>query len=302
MVTNEDVPHLSHLYRFKKINQFSDDLDFLLRNYSPTSLTDVIKCVRGGDVLPPGCILLTFDDGFREIYDIVAPILLTKGFPATFFLSSAFLDNRELCYLHKASLLVEKINHGISRETESEIKVILRRTGLPSSQLCEGILQLDYRRREALEGIANILQVDFQGYLAVNQPYLTSSQIEVLIGRGFTVGAHSIDHPYYSSLSLSEQIEQTLVSITQIRQRFSLDYGAFAFPHNDSGTSRELFRRIQEDGLIDLTFGTGGMVDGGSLRHRQRISMEKPLLPAQQILAWQYLRNRYKKLMRKNVT
>ena len=77
-------------------------------------LLDVIAWVRGETILPPNSFLLTFDDGFREIYDIIAPILLDKGIPATFFISSGFLDNRELCYQHKASLLVEKVRNGIS--------------------------------------------------------------------------------------------------------------------------------------------------------------------------------------------
>jgi len=296
VVNNEDVPHIRHLYKHKSVRQFDDDLEFLLKNYSLIGLSDVIGWVRGKDNLPPNCFLLTFDDGFREIYNIIAPILVDKGIPATFFISSAFLDNRELCYQHKACLLVEKIYKGISPGTEVAIKEILVQIGLSCSQLTQGVLKVDYRQREALDRIAEVLLVDFQGYLDEKQPYLTSAQVKKLIDRGFAIGAHSIDHPYYAALSLAEQLEQTIGSVRQIRERFGLDYGAFAFPHNDAGLSQEFFKKVQESGLIDITFGTGGMVDGDLRSHRQRISLEKPLLPAREIIAWQYARKLYKKL------
>jgi len=294
VVNDEDVPHISYLYKYKQTRPFCNDLDFLLKHYSPIGLSDVIHWANRKKNLPPNCFLLTFDDGFREIYDVIAPILLDKKIPATFFISSAFLDNVELCYLHKASLLVEKIRKGISSGTEGEIKGILMKRGLTFSKLSEGVLKVDYKRRDALDRIAEILLIDFQKYLTENQPYLTSGQIKKLIDLGFTIGAHSIDHPYYSSLSLSEQLEQTIVSVKQIREKFSLDYGAFAFPHNDSGVQNEFFKKIIDSGLIDITFGTGGMVDGSLRSHRQRVSLEKPCLPARKLIAWQYLRKFYK--------
>ena len=298
MVSDDDILHVKHLYKYKTIRQFKKDMDFLLTNYSPMGLLDVLNCTKTGQHMPERAFLLTFDDGFREIYDIVAPILLEKGIPATFFVTSSFLDNRELCYQHKASLLVEKIREGISPATEGEVKRILMGIGLSFSQLSEGVLKVDYRRREVLDRIYQVLLVDFQGYLNEKQPYLTSGQVKKLIDRGFTIGAHSIDHPYYAALSLVEQLEQTLVSVKQIRENFGLDYGAFAFPHNDTGVSQEFFNNVRESGLIDITFGTGGMVDGGLRSHRQRISLEKPLLPAREIIAWQYARKLYKQLNR----
>lgn len=296
VVNDVEVPHIKDLYKFKNTRMFCTDLEFLLKHYSPVDLSDVIQWAKGNNSIPPNRFLLTFDDGLREINDIIAPILLDKGIPATFFISSTFLDNRDLCYLHKASLLTEKIYKGISSRAEMEVKRILLEKGFSFSKISEGILSVDYRRRDTLDRIAEVLMVDFQAYLNDKQPYLTSNQINTLIDRGFTIGAHSIDHPYYSALSLNEQLEQTIVSVKQIRDKFSLDYGAFAFPHNDDGVSPEFFKKVQESGLIDITFGTGGMMDGGWLSHRQRISLEKPVLPAREIIAWQYARKFYKQL------
>jgi peptidoglycan/xylan/chitin deacetylase (PgdA/CDA1 family) len=296
IISDDDLPHVKNLYEYKRTLQFIDDLNFLLRNYEPISVAEVIQNEKKDIPYPTDRFLLTFDDGFREIYDVIAPILLDKGIPAAFFISSAFLDNRELCYEHKASLLVESIRKGISPATEAEVIGILWKIGVPFSKLSDGVLKVDYSRRDALDRIAEVLQIDFQEYLNEKQPYLTSDQVKGLIDRGFAIGAHSIDHPYYSALSLAEQLEQTMVSVKLIRDKFGLGYGAFAFPHTDAGVDEGFFKKVQESGLVDITFGTGGMLCGCIRRHRQRTSLEKPLRPAREIIAWQYARKLYRRI------
>jgi peptidoglycan/xylan/chitin deacetylase (PgdA/CDA1 family) len=300
IVNDDPVPHIKHLYQHKDTRQFCDDLDFLASKYTPINIIEAIQWVNGKASYRNNNILLTFDDGFCEIYDVVAPILIQKGFSAVFFLSSAFLDNRELCYQHKESLLVERIAEGISRVAQEEIKRILVDTGVTSSELSEGILNIDYHHREALDNIAKVLEYDFRRYLDERHPYLSSVQVRQLIKSGFGIGAHSVDHPYYSQLSLHDQLEQTIVSSRLIRETFGLDYGAFAFPHNDTGVSLEFFEKIRESRLLNITFGTGGFLESGIPTHKHRISLENPMLPAKLSILRQYVRKLYRQLNRNN--
>ncbi len=296
VVSDAPVAHVSHLYDYKNVFQFSEDLDFLLRQYSPASLDDVISWSRGATLPKQDCFLVTFDDGFRECAEVAAPILLAKGVPATFFLPSAFLDNRELCYEHKASLLAEEAGAGLSASAEREIRRILASRGFPLSGIAEGILDVDYRRKATLDVIAEVLLFDFRTYLERERPYLATEQVQWLISKGFTIGAHSIDHPYYADIAPAEQVRQTVESTREIRDRFELGYGAFAFPHNDAGVSEEFFPTVRRNGLVDITFGTGGMQSGGAVGHLQRVSLELPVLPARDILAWQYGRRVFRQL------
>ena len=300
VVSNDDLPHINNLYKYKDVSKFSEDLDFLLKHYSPIELSEYIKWIEGDKILPENSFLLTFDDGLSEIYDVVAPILIDKGIPATFFISSAFLDNRELCYLHKISLLIESVRNGISPGTEAEIKRILGEEGLAGSNLPEEIGNVGYRHRLVLDKIAQTLDLDISEFLNIKQPYLTSAKVRELIKKGFTIGSHSVDHPYYRDLSLDEQLSQTISSTKEIRRKFGLDYGAFAFPHSDLGVSGKFFEEIRASGLIDISFGTNGMLNGDFESHRQRVSLEDPLMTAKEILAWEFARKAYHQLKRKN--
>lgn len=290
MVSDDEVHHIKHLYRYKTIKQFKADLEFLLKKYSPIGLFDILDFLKSGRSLPGNALLLTFDDGFREMNDTVAPILLEKGIPATFFLSSALIDNKRLCYQHKASLLVDHFQKMVSSSLKEKIREMLLKNQVECNNIRSGILSIKYQQKDVLDEIAKLTGVDFNDYLLRNKPYLTSGQIKRLIKAGFSIGAHSIDHPLYSSLSLKDQLYQTIESIKEIRDRFGLDYGAFAFPHSDNNVSEKFFLELYSSGLADISFGTSGITNDSFSNNLQRFSLEKPFLPAGRIIALQFAR------------
>ncbi len=298
LVSDGAVPHIKNLYRYKGRNEFQKDIDFLMKNYTPISLSDLILSTKGEKELPPRTFLLTFDDGLREIYEVAFPILLGKNLKATVFLSSGFLDNTELCYEHKASLLIEKLCSEKGYLICEKAQEFLKQNGIDYGSLDKGILGVGYSRRNLLEELGKILGVDFDEYLHNRKPYLTSDQITSLMKYGWTIGAHSIDHPYFSGLTLEDQMRQTLLSVKVIREKFGLSYGAFAFPHNDEGVPAEYFEKIEKSGIVDVTFGTGGVDSGMIGFHRQRMSLERPPLPARNLVAWQYARRIYRNFMK----
>jgi peptidoglycan/xylan/chitin deacetylase (PgdA/CDA1 family) len=290
VVSDVENVYVKHLYPYKSVAQFRDDLDFLLRHYHPTTLADVLADAKGGHRVPPNSFLLTFDDGFREVFDVIAPILLEKGVSATFFVNSDFVDNRNLCYLNKASLLAEALGENGRSPVERQVSAMLRAGGIQRPTARDGVLAVPYRDRALLDDIAGVLCIDVAERLRRDQPYLTSDQITTLLGMGFTIGGHSIDHPTYSMLSLEEQLRETIVSVEFVRRRFGLDYGVFAFPHHDNRVSKTFFSRLFETGIVDLSFGTAGLLYDSAPNHLQRVSLEAPLDAAARILGFQHAR------------
>ncbi|MDX1983290.1 MAG: polysaccharide deacetylase family protein [Bryobacteraceae bacterium] len=245
LVADQCPPHVRHLYPSRTPERFQADLDWLLRRFRPVGLDDLTACVRNGRPFPKNSAFLSFDDGFREMYEIVAPICLRKGVPATFFLATAFLDNRELCYRHKASLLMD-------RSGSAEF------------------LKVTYRRRKMLDDAAVALNVDFDDYLRRHQPYLTTNQVNSLRSQGFTIGGHSVDHPPYAELILGEQLEQTRRCLAAFQPRAR----AFAFPFVSTGINRQFYHAVFAESLAEIIFCIGDMPTGYGNRLVQRFGVE----------------------------
>jgi peptidoglycan/xylan/chitin deacetylase (PgdA/CDA1 family) len=226
--------------------------------------------------------------------EIVAPILLEKGVPATFFVTTGFIDNKNLAHHNKLSLLLEHIFHNGGAALSKEVTLWLSRQGITGSGLKPCLLSIDYHRGHLVEELATVCGYDFEEYLATRQPYLTSEQIKWLLQHGFAIGSHSIDHPLYATLSVAEQLYQTRESLRFLEERFQIRYRAFAFPHSDAGVKLSFFRVLFDEGSLDVSFGTGGMLSHFFSRNLQRFTMEKTLLPAESILAKQYARFLYR--------
>jgi peptidoglycan/xylan/chitin deacetylase (PgdA/CDA1 family) len=292
LVSDKEVPHVSNLYAFRSVSQFKRDMDVLLRFLSPVSLQDFLLSLDGRQALAKNAFLLTFDDGLMECYEVIAPILKQKGIPATFFLCSAFVDNMELGGDAKKSLLVGMIKNGkLSSADEGKVDALLKNVGIVELDLASALLSVDYGRRVVLDQIAAILGCDFSAYLKTAQPYLTSDQVVELLRTGHAVGAHSINHPRYGDLPLSEQIYQTRESVRFVKERFSLSYGAFAFPNSDANVCKEFFREAFEKSVgVDVCFGNQGLMEDTVTRNIQRAAMEKSWMPAEAILGLSFTR------------
>ena len=290
LVSDDERPHIKHLFAHKSVAQFEHDIDFLARNYRPVSMQDLLDALPAGRTVPEKCFHVTFDDGFSEMHDIVAPILSRKGIPATFFLNSAFIDNRELCHHHKASVLAEAVCKRPAADLPAPFRKRLNNGSAEQDGITGFLVNVAYEDRGLLDELAAIVDVDFSDYLARQRPYLTSDDVRSLIRQGFAVGGHSVDHPLFAGISLPEQLRQTVESVKFIRERFRVGYGVFAFPQSDRAVTREYFSRLAGTGMVDLTFGTGGMMTDGVATNLQRFSMEYPPLPAEDIIAYQTAR------------
>lgn len=301
VVSDEFLPHISHLYRYRDTRSFKSDLDLLLSAYTPIGLSDLLDHMQKQRVLPKNSFLLTFDDGFSELYDVVAPILLEKGIPATFFLTRDALDNQSLIHSNKKSLLIDHLG---KRSTEFSMQEMWSLMGAPGKaggheDLLSLLKQLGYSRRSVLDEMATNLGVDFEGFLKEHSPYLSSSQLVRLLEQGFTIGGHSKDHANFIELTLEQQVDQALSSVAFLRDKFGIGYKAFAFPYSDIGISRDFFSAISND--IDITFGTQGMLSDTIPSNFQRVNFEKHTEAPRRVLKFHYTRRIIYKLLSREV-
>ena len=295
MVSDAHVPHVSNLYRFRSIAEFKSDLEFFARHFKPVTLQDIVDALNGNRTLPNSSFHLTFDDGFREMHDIVAPILQRAGIPATFFLTTGFLDGGGLAHYNALSVLLDRVQlenrhqSGVTARLDS----ILPRATNRTATIRDRVLSIGYAQKALVHSIAEVLEVDLSQYVRETRPHLTSAEIGALVNQGFSIGSHSHDHSLYAELPLSQQLTQTRMSMEMLVTRFGARPRAFAFPHNDGGVQDEFFRTVFSESMLDISFGTSGLVAHFHPRNIQRVSIEKTEAPVSRILARQFMRATY---------
>ena len=276
IVSDEDVLHIKYLYNYKNIAQFKNDLEILLRNFKPISADDLIHHIRKNNQLPENTFLLTFDDGFREVHDVVAPLLEAKGVPAIFFINPAFIDNKKLFYRGKASLLIHEL---LKNKKDKAIiagfgKLLNTKNGL-IEEFTSIIKNFKSTDEKVITDLAQKVFLSFEDYLKQEKPFLSTQQLISLSKRGFTIGAHSWNHPYYDKITFEEQVEQTISSCNFIKEKINPENITFSFPYSDVGLSQNLFDELNKTG-IDLLFGVQNQKDELNNNMVHRFNAERP--------------------------
>ena len=232
-VSDTPLPHISPLYRHRTATEFREDIEWLCAHFTPIHWYEIDAYERAHK--PAFC--LTFDDGLKEFYTIVAPILEEKHVPCVCFLNSAFVDNKSLMFRYQEALTQQGI--------------------------------------------------DWKQYLSEQQPYMTYAQIRELQQRGFDFGCHSIDHPHFESLSLEQQLEQTLGCDQALRAHISLPHRLFSFPFGQEYL--DAVSMMVHKGTHEAVFGTANLRPAGG-NMINRISMDGIGMPAKDIIRGEYLR------------
>src|SRR3954465_5356940 len=82
---------------------FGEHLDFLARHFDFVSLEDATKAWTAGASLPPRPVLLTFDDGYRNVVRNAWPVLKEKKIPSALFVVPKAIDSKDWLWPQKLS-------------------------------------------------------------------------------------------------------------------------------------------------------------------------------------------------------
>jgi len=300
-VSDRSLPHIKHLYHIKTTKEFKADLDFLLKHFTPIEPGELLnKNIKRND---KPSFLLTFDDGLREIKEIVAPILLDKGLKAIFFVNNDFIDNKDMLYRCKASLIVEEL------KTKTFSEDIIRKAGrlfeianVSVNHLIKNILNISFSNRKLLNALAELFEVDFDEFTRVHRPYLSAADINELKDMGFSIGAHSSDHRELHLFKDDKIVNEIKESITGISKQFNISCRYFSFPFTDTGISINVMRQIHDpvNPVADASFGTSGMKINEEFPVFQRIPVEKSKMKSCRYIKAEYLYYMMKAIVQKH--
>jgi len=291
-VYDDRLAHINQVIQYKNVKQFEDDIDYLSKHFQFINWSEFKDFVNGNFKPKKKIALLTFDDGFREFYDIVVPILERKGIYAMNFINPAFIDNQDMMYRCKASLIINELEN--NKNIDPKIHTFL--TG--NEDLKQQVLKIKYSQTDILHELANILEINFASYLKEHQPYLTTNQLNNLTQKGYGISSHSWDHPLYNQLSLSQQLETTNKTFEYLKENNFL-YESFAFPFTDFGVQKDFFQGLQNNKELFCTFGSAGVKLDSVNNHFHRIPMEMGE-SAEKLLKKEMAYFRLKSLINKN--
>jgi peptidoglycan/xylan/chitin deacetylase (PgdA/CDA1 family) len=261
-VSDEPVRHLSRLYPIKSIREFAGDLRFLKERFYVPTWQEFLDQQGKKERTRRPAVLVTFDDGLSECFRCVRPLLLEYEVPCGFFVTKAFVDNRNMFYRHKVSLCIERLLGLAAHEERGMLCTLNAKFGLgemDAKALAKWLLSLKGAEEGTIDRVCRLLAVDVGAELA-RRPYMTADEIRQLHADGFTIGGHSVSHRHLADLAEDEVESEIVESCRFVRELTGAERLPFAFPFTADGISRALLRRVADRyPWIPMMFGTNGV-------------------------------------------
>ncbi len=275
--------------------EFDAQMGWLAAARRAVALAAVIDSLDGGPPLPPGAVLITFDDAYEDFSTCAWPILTRHRLPATLFVATAYPDQA------RPAFWWDRVYRAI-RDAAPHQTLAIAGSVLPLSSPSERVGALraavrhvkDLPHAEALAEADRIcLDLGSAGFPA---RVLGWEELRRLASQGVAVAPHSRTHPLMNRMPLDDAVLEAVGSRRDIEREVGWAPPCFAYPAG--GYSDELPSRLAREGFrIAFTTcrGVNDLRSADPLRLR-RINVSRTtslaLLRAQ-LTAWMRLANRF---------
>ncbi len=201
---------------------------------TPISMDDVLRYSRDGGPLPPRPFAITFDDGFHNNLSVAAPVLAEQNVPATFYVTSSFVDQNRMGW-------IDRIEYAIERRPSGSLELPWGRrdySGVENSKalLSEIRRHVKQDRRLEPDDVASDIQrqLGFEPVFCSDDPLdrkLTWDEVRELDSDPlFTVAGHSHTHrilEYLDDATLQWEID---TSIGLLRDKSGIVSRHYSYP------------------------------------------------------------------------
>lgn len=243
---------------------FASHIDFISENFDVIPLARYIEYRQGKGGLPSRPIVITFDDGFRDLKTVADEVLEDKGCHSTTFLIGAALDRRSSVWLHRLYYILD--NGGRERLTTRALEGAGLLSALPeggglAKRIADHLAELDEAERDRfLSGLAEALGVDDSGF--VDSYYLTAGEVKDLERGPFDFGSHTMTHSRLSDLDSETKLKELVESKKTVEDLTGGGPIPFAFPFGNRGSwdeeSVELIRKTGYSCALTTIEGLNG--------------------------------------------
>lgn len=197
---------------------FEQQVAHIARYHHPVTVTEMIRCCFEGRELSAHSIAITVDDGYEDFYHIAWPILRRYNVPATFYVTTGFVDGELWLWPDKLDWILEEA----SLRSESLTPFVYgMETSLPPAgsdqqrrlfhRLVNYLLMVpDAKKHFFLNAMATHWELQIPDIAPHWARPVTWDQLVEMQAGGVEIGGHTVTHPSLSQVTL-EQAEQEIM-------------------------------------------------------------------------------------------
>jgi len=262
-------------------DSFERQLEFVKRNFNVTNFQRMHEEILSEGKIPHGSLVITFDDGYADNYEIAYPILVKHGLTATIFVTTGHVGMTDLFWFEKVSFYFKtlgsyELNIGslnFKEHVDENNRIMLRDSLL-------GILkkvpnQVRENAMAELEALFGEKSQEAAAHHLINT--LTWEQIVEMDRGGIEMGSHTVSHPVLSSMEEREIHLELIESKKILEEKLGHEIVSVSYPVGGQFDFNPLVERIAfESGYkFGLSYINGANSDLSKPYALKRVHIER---------------------------
>lgn len=244
--------------------QFTRQMETLAEYFNVVSLEDGLAQMKAG-TLPSSSVCVTFDDGYRDNYDVALPILSALNLPATFFIATGYLGDGimwndvvrqtiKTTSLKKLDLQEFSLGKVSIDSEQKKVQIIEKLLGHIKYN------QVD-RRIELVNRLKEIAQVKITERLM-----MTEHEVNELSRAGMEIGGHTVNHPILTCADEDEARDEIVQGKQFLEELIGKKLKFFAYPNGQAGKdyNEKHMRLVEQAGFNAALTTNNGVIDKDS--------------------------------------
>jgi peptidoglycan/xylan/chitin deacetylase (PgdA/CDA1 family) len=266
-ITQEDHP--AGLTDSLSVREFDRHIAHLTKHYHVVEGAEFLAVIRGEAEFRPSSVLVTFDDGYRNNYELAFRVLRAHGATGVFFVTSEFLD------APASRLWFERLDQMLRVMPDQLLAEWLARRRdaqdlRDRSTLRQWLKRRTYRERESLLGDLERALLTF-GLPPTPRPEtapMSWDQACEMSEAGMTIGAHTATHQILSAASTDEVWQELTTSRARIEAAIGKPCWCFSYPNGETADFRaEDVAAVERAGFTCAFTQVAGFVSRSSDRY-----------------------------------
>lgn len=213
---------------------FEEQINYFSKNFKIIPLNNLSEMITEGTI-PEKAVVITFDDGYKDNYEVAFPILKKYNAPATIFLATGPIEEKKLFWwdlvnyvLFYTDMKFIDINDiGTYQLSSDEDKI---KAGL---NIQEKLKKMNNNKKESIiNELINLTDVNIPEKLG-KKYVLSWREIKRMNKNGIEFGAHTVTHPILTNVSIDEAKLEILNSKNCIEENLGTEVKSFAYPNGD---------------------------------------------------------------------
>lgn len=211
---------------------FENQVRFLKQNFDVIGVNDLQQALHDPT---SQSVLITFDDGYLDNYEVAFPVLQQLDATALFFITSGYLDDRALSWWDETAWMIrstelqqldwpEIFSDPLSLDDAPQIQSAIHKVLLKLKSLPEELVS------DFLDTLGTVVGTGRCPHKDADKLWMSWDMVREMDQAGMGIGGHTVTHPVLANCGSERQLHEIETSKRRVEEELGHAITAFSYP------------------------------------------------------------------------